>query len=188
MQNVLLTSSTFIKSITNISDNISDKMLLPSIRESQEIDLKQVIGENLLDRIKELVRENEINNVENAAYKDVLEKCQYFLAYQTVSRLCVMVSYKIDAIGVSRTRDDNIDYASLAEVMQMEQYYVEKADFFKLELQNFCLANRQALPELRECDCYKIHSNLYATASSGLFLGGARGKVLKNKGLYGKGK
>ena len=187
MQNVLLTSSNFIKGLTNISDNLSDKMLLPAIRESQEIDLKGVIGENLLDRIKELIKQNEINNDEYAAYKDLLEKCQYFLAYQTVARVCVMVSYKIDNIGVSRTRDDNVDYASLAEVMQMEQYYVEKADFFKMELQNFCLANRQALPELRECDCYKIHSNLYATASSGLFLGSRRGKILRNRGLCSKG-
>lgn len=179
MQNVLLTSSSFIKSITNISDNVSDKMILPCLRESQEIDLKEVIGENLLDKIKELVKENEINNEGNEAYKDLLEKCQYFLAYQTVSRLCVVLSVKIDAMGLSRNRDENLDYIEMSDVFQLEEFYQKKTDTYKKFLQNFLLDNRTAFPELNDCSCHKIKANLYATASSAIFLGSKRGKITK---------
>lgn len=183
MINVLLTSSTFIKSITNISDNLQDKVILPCLREAQDIDLKGVIGENLLDKVKNLIKDREINAEGNEVYKDLLEKCQYFLAYQTISRLCVVVSYKIDNLGVSKTRDDNADYASFSEVTQLEQYYQEKADFYKLEVQNFCLNNKAALPELTSCVCHKIEANLYSTATSGLFLGSKRGKINKGNNL-----
>lgn len=187
MQNVLLTSSSFIKSITNISDNVSDKMILPCLREAQDIDLKGVIGETLLDRLKELIRENEINETENAAYKDLLEKCQYFLSYQTVSRLCVVLSVKIDAMGLMRDRDENLDYIEMSDVFQLEEFYQKKADTYKKFLQNFLLDNRTAFPELNECSCNKIKANLYSAASSAIFLGNRRGKILDNKGLCGKG-
>lgn len=181
MINVLLTSSSFIKSITNISDNLQDKVILPALREAQEIDLKSVLGEKLLNKIKELIKDNEINDDEYAAYKDLLEQCQYFLAYQTISRLCIIVSYHIDNLGISKQRDENLDYASFSDITQLEQYYQQKADFYKLEVQNFCLNNRQALPELTDCACHKIQSNLWSMATSGLFLGGRRGKILNNK-------
>lgn len=182
MINVLLTSSTFIKSISNISDNVNDKMLLPAIRESQEIDLKGIMGECLLEKIKTLVKERLISEEGYEAYKDLLDKAQYFLAYQTISRLCVMLSYKIDNAGISRVRDELVDFAPYNEVMQMSDYYQHKADYFKYELQNFIIDNVSMFPELRQCDCRKIKANLYSAASGGLFLGGARARIRGRKG------
>ena len=31
------------------------------------------------------------------------------------------------------------------------------------------------IPELSECECYKVKSNTYSAASTGIWLGGARG-------------
>jgi len=36
--------------------------------------------------------------------------------------------------------------------------------------------NRSSFPELNECDCRRIESNLYSAATCGIFLGGVRGK------------
>lgn len=177
MQNVLLTNSKFIKSITNISDNVNDKMILPAVREAQDIDLKRVMGECLLNRLKQIVADREVDKEGNEAYKDLLDQIQYFLAYQTISRLCVILSYKIDNIGISRTRDELIDTATFDEVVKMEAYYQNKADVFKKDLQNFLLNNRSAFPELNECTCNQIRANLYSSATSGLVLGGKRGKI-----------
>lgn len=179
--NVLLTNSRYIKSITNISDNVQDKYLFPSINESQEIDLKSVIGENLLSKLKDLVSDGGINDPENAVYKDLLQQSQFFLAYDVVSKLCVITSFKIDNAGVYRSNDENMYYASLEEVHNMQEYYENKRDFFRLELVNFCLNNRTNLPELSECQCRKISANLYSAESCGLFLGNARGKSIRNK-------
>ena len=187
MANVLITNSKYIKSITNISDNVQDKYLFPSINEAQEIDLKGILGEGLLNKIKDLVADGSINDDENAVYKDLLIKSQIFIAYDVVSKLCVITSYKIDNVGVYHSNDENVSYASMDEIRNMQQYYEDKRDFFRLEIVNFCLDNRNNLSELSECQCHKIKSNLYSVESCGIVLGGARGKRVRNNCCNYKG-
>ena len=45
MAEILLTSETFVKSVTNVSDNLAGKYILPSIREAQEQGLKSILGD-----------------------------------------------------------------------------------------------------------------------------------------------
>ena len=185
--NVLLTNSRYIKSITNISDNVQDKYLFPSINESQEIDLKGIIGESLLDKLKNLVFDGTINDPENAVYKDLLQQCQFYLAYDVVSKLCVITSFKINNAGLYRSNDDNLYYASLDEVHNMEEYYQNKRDFFRIEIANFCINNRANLPELNDCACRQIRAQLYSAESCPIVLGHARGKSINKYYGYYKG-
>lgn len=178
MANVLITNSTYIKGITNISENVQDKYMFPSINEAQEIDLCGIIGETLLNKVKDLVADGSINDPENAVYKDLLKKCQFFIAYDVVAKLCVITSFKIDNAGVYRSNDENLYYASLDEVHNMEEYYQNKRDFFRLELSNFCINNRTLLPELTQCQCRKIRAQLCSAETCGIVLGGARGKQI----------
>ena len=57
---ILLTSSAFVKAVSNLSDNVAGKYLMPSIREAQEIKLKGILGHALLEKCKTLVPENEV--------------------------------------------------------------------------------------------------------------------------------
>ena len=179
MANVLLTNATYIKSLTNISDNVSEKYMFPSINESQEIDLKHVIGEALLEKLKQLVVNQTINDPENEIYKQLLQNCQFFIAYSVIAKLTMTLSYKLDNCGTYRTADENLTYSSMRDVQTMEEYYQNKADFFKLEVQNFCINNCSKLPELTQNQIHSIKSNLYSAETSGLFLGGGRGKVIR---------
>jgi len=180
MANVLLTNANYIKSITNISDNVTEKYIFPAINEAQEIDLKGIIGETLLNHLKDLVQDGSINDSGNTIYKDLVQKSQFFLAYDVVSKLSVTLSFKIDNAGVYHSNDENMYYASKDEVLMMQEYYENKRDFFRLEVVNFCLNNRTLLPELDACQCRKIRANMYSSESCGVVLGGARGKQIKN--------
>lgn len=175
-KNVLLTNANYIKTMTNISDNLSEKFLFAAINEAQEISLKRVLGEILLTKLKDLVSDGSINDTENAVYKDLLQQCQFFLAYTVVSKLVVTASFKLDNAGLYRSNDENMYYADKSDVDYMQEYYQNLADSFKVEIVNFCLNNRNNLPELDECQCHKIKSNLYSVESSGIVLGGARGR------------
>ena len=42
MAEILLSSEAFVKTVTSISDNLSGKYILPSLREAQEIGLKRI--------------------------------------------------------------------------------------------------------------------------------------------------
>jgi hypothetical protein len=179
MAEILLSSEAFIKSVTNISDNVAGKYILSSLREAQEVGLKNIIGESLLEKLKNLVKDGSIDEHGNIRYKYLLTKCQYYLAYMTIVEIVYKVSYKIGNAGVVKTTDDNLQVATMDEIIAQKEYYQSKADFHCMEVQNYILQDMADYPEVDNNLCRKIHATLHSAATCGFFLGGARGKRRK---------
>lgn len=173
MAEILLSSEAFIKSVSNISDNVSGKYILPSLREAQEIGLRGILGDRLLDKLKALMRDNQLTG----AYLTLVDRCQYYLAYKTITEVVNKVSYKIVNFGVAKSTDENLQVATQDEIAKQQYYYQSKADSCCLDLQHFLLDNRADYPELTESCCYRIESNLHSAATCGIFLGGARNRL-----------
>ena len=172
MAEILLTSETFVRSVTNVSDNLAGKYILPSIREAQEQGLKSILGDCLLFKVKQLISSNTLDG----KYKELVDHCQYYLAYAAIVEVTNKVSFKIGNFGVAKSQDENLQVASYDEIVKMQYYYQTKVDAYCLELQAWLLDNKGSFPELNECHCRKLSSNLYSAASCGIFLGGCRGK------------
>ena len=187
---ILLTSAAFVKAVTNLSDNLAGKYLMPSIREAQEIGLKGILGHALLEKCKTLVKYNEFrgsfnidfnNDFEwsfgpNEAYRKLIDECQYFLAYTAVVEVIYKTSFKLANMGVVTSQDTGMRPPTKAEIDNQRAYYQGKADACALDLQAYILERRASFPELTENDCRRIQSNLYSAATCGIYLGGARGK------------
>lgn len=176
MNGVLLSSESYIKRTTNISDNLAGGYILPALREVQEHNLRDILGDALLNKVKTLLKDKTIDAPENAHYADLVNRCQDYLAYMCVMDVTNRVSYKVTNFGVSKSTDENLQVATYDEIVKMQYYYQTKADSYCLDLQNWLLDNKSHLPELTECQCNKIRSSLHSSASCGIFLGGARGK------------
>ena len=172
MAEILLTSETFVKSVTNVSDNLAGKYILPSIREAQEQGLKSILGNCLLSKVKHLFNTDSLEGI----YKELVDHCQYYLAYAAIVEVTNKVSFKIGNFGVAKSTDENLQVASYDEIVKMQYYYQTKVDAYCLELQQWLLQNKESIPELTESQCRKLSSNLHSAASCGIFLGGARGK------------
>jgi len=172
MAEILLTSEAFVKSVTNVSDNLAGKYILPSIREAQEQGLKSILGDCLLSKVKHLFNTDSLDGI----YKELVDHCQYYLAYAAIVEVTNKVSFKIGNFGVAKSTDENLQVASYDEIVKMQYYYQTKVDAYCLELQQWLLQNRESIPELTESQCKKLSSNLHSAASCGIFLGGARGK------------
>lgn len=181
MAEILLSSEAFVKSVTSASDNLSGKYILPSLREAQEIGLRGILGDDLLAKLKDLIKNDTLETESGGVYKTLVDHCQYYLAYMTIVEVTNKVSYKIGNFGVTKTSDENLQVASQDEIAKMQYYYQSKADACCLDLQNFLLEHRKDYPELTENSCHKIESNLHSAASCGIFLGGARGRKLPRK-------
>ena len=177
MEKILLTSVNFIKNVTNISDNISPKLLEPAIWHAQNEELRSVLGDGLVDRLEELVSTGDIDLTENEMYRNLLNKAQYFLAYSAIADVCILTSVKIDNGGLEQVSDEHMDPITISESFQIQRFYQIKSDFMCRQLQNYVLKNRTAFPELSECDCRSIRSNLFSSATTGLWLGGVRGRI-----------
>lgn len=190
MKEILLTSEAFVKNVTAISDNLAGKYLLPAIRDAQEIHLKGIVGSCLLEKMKEMMKGDKFKgdfnkdfNKDfatteggNQKYKDLIDRCQYYLAYMSIVEVLDRVALKVTNFGVVKTNDENVQQASQEEISQKQARYLSKADAQAYELQGWLLRHRSEFPELSGCDCDRIHSNLYSAASCGIFLGGERGK------------
>ena len=179
MAEILLTSETFIKSVTSINDNVAGKFLLPSLREAQDNGLRPILGDALINKLKRLIEDEQIGAEENAIYHRCVDMCQYYLAYKTITEVAKKVTYKVGNFGVAKSTDENLQVASWDEVSKMEDYYQGKADAYCIDLQNWLLEHKAEIPELSEHHCHRIESNLYSAASCGIFLGGARGKYIR---------
>ena len=173
---ILLTSEAFVKEASSISDNIANKYLRPSIREAQDVQFRGIVGDTLLAKLKALVDDGSIHQGSNAHYKALLDRAQYFIAYVAIVELTHKVDYKIANAGVVKTPDEKVETAQQPDLSEVREYYQAKADSACLDLQNFILNNIADYPELGDGDYHRVYANLYSSATSGIFLGGARGK------------
>lgn len=176
---ILLCSADFIRENTNISNNLQDKFLRPAMTETQDINLQEVLGSKMIEKLSTLVDEDKIGLEENIEYKLLLDNCQYFFAYSTISKLCLISSVKIDDIGLSNTSDINAQQLQLNDVFKIEAHYKNKADYYKERLQAYCKSKLEVLPELKECGLYDVKPELNSAASCPIFLGGARARRKK---------
>ena len=177
---ILLTSEDFIKKNSTISDNVAGKYIQSAIRTAQEIAFREVVGDALLARLKQLVADRVIDRPRNTAYKALVERAQYFLAYSAIVELIPMVTNKIANAGMVKTPDEKVVVLDQPDFELEVSRYQSKADSECQRLQQFLLDNYTLFPELGEPGRNRIQAHLRSAASCGIFLGGARGKYLPN--------
>lgn len=176
MKNILLCSPDFIRLNSNISDNCNSKVLATGIREVQEDELMEILGQLLIEKLQTLVENNTINDEANSIYKEILDRSQMFITYRVIAEVTMMFSFKIDNAGVVQSRDEYIDSVGIDDILTLKNHYDTKASHYAYLLQNFLMSNLSEIPELTECQAWKIRSTLYSAASPSVFLGGARGR------------
>lgn len=186
MTNILLISEDYVKSNSNIDDNLWGKFLLPAIREAQEIGLQGIIGGNLYECILGMVADGGIGMDENFDYKYLLDKhIQPYLLYRVMADVIPLIGTKISNLGLLRTDDEKSVNITKQERDSLIKYYEQRADFYCKRMQEYLSKNSMLYPELTDCDCDKMKTNLYSSASCDIWLGGTRAYGYNN-GYIGK--
>ncbi len=178
MTNVLFISEDFIKTNSGLNDNLFGKSLLPAIREAQDIYLQQIIGETLYKKLIGLVDEGTIGDDENALYKELLDEyIRSYMLYQTIVQVIPVTNVKLSNYGTTLSDDQYLVNLSQGDAELIEKHYSMLADFYARRLQEFILDNCDAL-DVDACTCDGIKANLNNAATTGIFLGGIRGRKL----------
>lgn len=175
---VFLTDESFIRSL-GVEDNLSSNYIYRALSEAQNIKLHEILGSNLLSSLKHKVQ---AQTTIAEPYKGLLEIIQYYLAYQTLALIPMLVHYKVANAGIVKASDENLQSSSFKEVDSIIKYNQERADFYAKEIQMYCLKFHTQMPELSESDTYAIKSNLYSAATCGLWLGGVRNPNRRYRG------
>lgn len=196
-RNVLLISEDYIKSESNLDNNVSGKYLQSAIKLAQDVELQSTIGTKLLEALQkkcinwidphtpvhpieppEPLPSDSIDDSDNYRYKELLDYyVQPYLLYQVLSEIVIPISYKLGNFGVMRTDDEKDLTSDISQVNLIKKYYRDKADFFKTRLQNWVITYYNDFPELYSYKPLKdMYPNMYSSSSCTIWLGGARGK------------
>ena len=170
----LITNTEIIKSIIIISDNINDKVLQGAIFESQEIDLKSVLGTKLVEYFK-----SHDESAMEEPFTSLLRELQVYLAYSTQVHLIEAEMAKISNQGIYQANDTNITSLSVDDCLKIKRVYVDKQCAVVKLLQEFCLQHEKELSGFLDGnEWYQSKPNLTSSAATGLWLGGIRGKII----------
>lgn len=132
MEVTLIFQEEFVKGLLPLSENVAGGYLRTAMFEAQEIDLKNIVGSCLLDKLKATADEG---GLDPSIYDTCIDKCLYFLAYRTLVRLIPKVSYKIASAGTYQNNDERMQPLTESMNNALVDEYTNSADYFAYELQ-----------------------------------------------------
>lgn len=180
MRNILLISEDRVRTDSEISENIWGKSLLPAIKTAQNVYLQEFIGTCLLNKLQDLVQDGSITGETNVNYKKLLDDfIQPYMVERVVADLIPVVGSKIANLGVFKSTDEYASSVSADEVDRLMQRHIDLANTYAKRMQAYLKANRVEFPELDTCGCGYVKPCLDSSADNGLWLGGARGKIVR---------
>lgn len=145
MNNIYLISEQYIKSKSLIDTNVDASILLPAIDYSQDIKLTELIGLELVEKIKHLVENNTIKDSTNIKYKVLLEEFIIpYLSAQVVSEIQIPLNYKIRNAGIVGNLDDKNSIVNLDDIKYLKSYYEDKAQFYGQRMIDYICNNNYA--------------------------------------------
>ena len=168
---IYLVSPDDVKAASNINYNVDDGDVASAIRTSQNIYLRDIIGDNLLESLQEMVSGGTLSA--NTAYEELLDNyVTEYLIYKACVEICVPISLKLRNIGISQDYDSNIQASQLSNIAELANYYETQACDKANRMIDFLVANRSAFPELDiRCSCGQHAPCLKKKANTNLYLG-----------------
>ena len=148
-----------------VNQNLDNEYLFSAIDEAQDIFLREIIGDSLLETLQNKVLEEDIEGI----YQTLLESyIKIFIKYKVLALLCVPLNFKIRNIGITQQFGNEVNTTSLDDTKYLQNYYEGKADFYANRLTKFLQTNH--IPEYR-CSCNQITGPNEVHPVSGIYLG-----------------
>lgn len=167
MKKTYLISTKVLKEQSIINSNVDDSLLHNAIWEAQNIEIQQLLGSQLYNKIIELVDEDEINNSEYADYKYLLDEyIQNVIVYAATQRAAVYIRIKVMNKSVTAQNSENSNPVDLSELQFLMDHVKNDMEFFSKRLQDYLIANSELFPEYKVCNCGSLEpqSHVYRTS------------------------
>ena len=169
---VFLVDEQTVKQRTIVNTNVEAHYIKSAIYETQVVDLQQLIGTNLLDKLCTLKGNNEIDLPENSNYKELLEDyIEDYLCFGVVKNIQLLLFAKIRNAGVTNYADATENNLSLKEVQYIIQNAEDKVNFFGNRITQYLSTNASKFKEYYNRKTEDLPHNPYQAVSNSIYLG-----------------
>lgn len=180
MQVVYFIHPTVIKANTSVNSNINDKYLMAAIQEVQDTKVRNLLGNQLFDKVSNLILNDTIKKTGNEVYYNLLLLLRQFIVYSVLVKVNLNVFARATNGGVVKNNDDTFSSVSLEELKYLNSQYSNVINTYYRLIQEYLIEHWTEIPEVLKFKNYKsILTKLQGENASGLWLGGSRGKHVK---------
>ena len=143
-----------VKAASLVNYNVEDEAVGYAIRESQDVYLREILGNALLEKCVELASSGTIDEEGYEAYGELVDKYIYqYLVAKSQEQILIPISFKIRNIGVSQDSDTNVTSQQLQTVIDLQNYWKTISIDRGNRLKCFLRENKAAFPELETGSC-----------------------------------
>jgi hypothetical protein len=170
MATVLFISEETLKQETIISENVDPKLLVPTIKEAQNIYLLPILGTSLYNQLVTQVSSNTVSAA-NITLLDtyITPTLVKYCIYESILPL----SFKFQNKNIATKNSEFSNQASMEDLRYLLDYTKNRAEWYAERLSNFLLANTSTYPlyltqQNANIDTIYPNSNNY---QNGMYLG-----------------
>jgi hypothetical protein len=147
MAQTYLISPARLKEASELGSNVDDKIVKLAITTAQDIEIEQILGTDLMDKIKSLVP-TAINDPGNAAYKTLLnDYLENALIFYTLEHLMPLISVKLLNKGAMKREAEEAQPLSNAEREDRKREHRRKAEFYADKMMRYLIVHQEEYPE-----------------------------------------
>ena len=141
---VYFISVTYLKDNTPINENLDDKLLKSSIKEAQEIYIRDVIGSGIYDELQDQAYNGTLNADNTTLLDSYIAPC---LKYYTLTESMLPMTFKFMNKSVASRNSENATPITPQELSLIEQRYRDKAEYYAERLRDFLKENPTIYPK-----------------------------------------
>jgi len=149
LSNVLMINRDDLMKWTGMGGSVDTTKLLPHIMTATDIHVQPILGTQLLDKCRELVRDDELGDAGNEVYEDlVLNYITPVLVYYTMWDMLPFLSFQIENGGLFTHTSENANSADEPQMQMIIKKFKDKGESYGRELSRFLCDNTDDYPEL----------------------------------------
>jgi hypothetical protein len=143
-QFVYFVSVTYLKDNTPLNENLDDKLLKSSIKEAQEIYIRDVIGSGIYDELQDQAYNGTLTADNTTLLDSYIAPC---LKYYTLTESMLPMTFKFMNKSVASRNSENATAITPQELSLIEQRYRDKAEYYAERLRDFLKENPTIYPK-----------------------------------------
>jgi len=149
LSNVLLINREDLMKWTGMGGNVDTDKMLPHVMTATDIHLKPILGTQLLDKCRTLVKAGELGDVGNEVYSTlVTDYITPVLVYYTMWDMLPFLTYQIENGGIFLHQSENSVTPDEPQMQMLVKKFKDKGESYGQELIRYLCSNSNSYPEL----------------------------------------